>query len=475
MLAQATMIDRMLASDPDYNGVFITAVKTTGIYCLPSCHARKPKPENVEFFTTPDLARQAGYRACKQCRPDDFYNGINPEETLIENVVAAMYADPAQFGEVQAVANAANVGVTKLFELMRIHYHGTPADMLMKARIEAAQHALLNSTSAITTIAHDVGFESLSAFNANFRQLSAMSPTEFRKLTEQHHFRLALPSDYQHERILSQLGRDPRSLTARVDGHVWTSSVRLHEHDGATVQVKFDQTHAECEVVHGLDLDSAAMQTIYRHVMLSLGLTCDPQRFEAHVAKSPELAPLVAGKHGLRIPLVSDVYDGITWAIIGQQINLPFAFTLRQRLIERFGTPLADGLYLAPTAATVAQLHEEDLTPLQFSRSKASYLIGISQAIVDERLPLATFNRASFSKIERMLLAQRGIGAWSAHYVLMRALGFADCVPVGDTGLTSGLQQFFQLEQRPDRATTLALMAAFSPFRSLATFHFWQR
>ena len=110
-----------------------------------------------------------------------------------------------------------------------------------------------------------------------------------------------------------------------------------------------------------------------------------------------------------------------------------------------------------------------------FSNAKARYLIDTAQAIIAESLPLASYHRKSATRIERELLALRGIGPWTAQYVLMRSFGFSDCVPVGDSGLTSSLQAFFQLEQRPDRSTTLALMAAFSPYRSLATFHLWQR
>ncbi len=171
-LTHATMVERMLQSDSSYNGRYVTAVKTTGIYCLPGCRARKPKPENVEFYATPEAALAAGYRACKQCRPDDFYLGLNAEEALIEQLVAAVRAEPAAYRDVKALAAAAGVGQTKLFELFRQHYHSTPADMLVRLRVAAARSALLESSTSITAIAADVGFESLSAFHENFRKYS---------------------------------------------------------------------------------------------------------------------------------------------------------------------------------------------------------------------------------------------------------------------------------------------------------------
>ncbi len=83
-----------------------------------------------------------------------------------------------------------------------------------------------------------------------------------------------------------------------------------------------------------------------------------------------------------------------------------------------------------------------------------------------ERLPTAT-------GAARALLALRGCGLWTAQYVLMRGLGFGDCVPVGDAGLTLALQRTFHLPERPDAAATVRLMAPFAPHRSLATFHLW--
>jgi AraC family transcriptional regulator of adaptative response / DNA-3-methyladenine glycosylase II len=80
----------------------------------------------------------------------------------------------------------------------------------------------------------------------------------------------------------------------------------------------------------------------------------------------------------------------------------------------------------------------------------------------------------SATRVERALLGVRGLGPWSVNYIMMRSLGFADCVPLGDTGVTSGLRALLRLEERPDSDATRRLMSVFSPFRSLATAHIWQ-
>ncbi len=142
--------------------------------------------------------------------------------------------------------------------------------------------------------------------------------------------------------------------------------------------------------------------------------------------------------------------------------------------MERTGVPVGDGLYVPPTPAAVASLKAGDLLPLQFSRRKAECLISIARLVAEGELDLERLRGKSATRAERMLLAVHGLGPWSVNYLMMRSLGFADCVPFGDTGVTSGLQALLDLEARPDIEATRRLMAMFSPFRSLATANLWQ-
>lgn len=468
------------ACDRSADGRFIVAVKTTGIYCLPSCRPpRLPRRENVEFFSTPEEARAAGYRACKLCKPDDFYAGRHREEALIEGLSEGVRLDPGAYRGVSTMAAAIGVGATKLHDLCRTHFHATPADLLTRARVAAARTALLNGSRPVAEIAFEVGFESLSAFNENFARLSAMRPFDYRRLAEQPAFALVLPADYPVDRILRYLGRDPGSLTERVVDGVYTAAFRLADgpegDSHALVRVTFEPGVARCELLSGDVARPAAMEILHRHLLGALGLAIDPSRFESQVLATPELAPLVEGQRGLRVPLIADPFDALVWAITGQQITLAFAYRLRRRLIERVSAEIGEGLFAPPSPEAVARLEPEDLAALGYSRAKAGYLVGAARSVVDGRLPLAALAGTSATRAERTLLAVRGIGPWSAHYLMMRGFGFLDCVPLGDTGLASGLERFFALPSRPTKRDQLALMRRFSPYRSLATFHLWQR
>jgi AraC family transcriptional regulator of adaptative response / DNA-3-methyladenine glycosylase II len=158
------MLDRFLAGDAAYDGRFLTGVLTTGIYCLPSCVARKPLSENVRFFPDERAARAAGLRPCLRCRPDAYYEGRDPDRERLEAAVRAMRADPARLAGIADLARAAFVGVRKLNDLVRHHYHTTPGALLAQARVFAAQKSL-QSGARVIDAAYDAGFDSLSAFN----------------------------------------------------------------------------------------------------------------------------------------------------------------------------------------------------------------------------------------------------------------------------------------------------------------------
>ena len=153
-------------------------------------------------------------------------------------------------------------------------------------------------------------------------------------------------------------------------------------------------------------------------------------------------------------------------------MNLAFAYAMRRRLTALCGGGLQHGLRTHPVPAQVAALDPAELKPLQFSRSKAD-----TSSAWPGRWPTAPAPGAASRRLGHLggpaLGAERGIGPWTTHYVLMRGCGFGDCVPLGDAGLTLALQRHLGLDHRPTVKETAEFMAPFAPHRSLATFHLW--
>lgn len=465
-LTHEKMYARLLAGDATWNGRFFTGVLTTGIYCLPSCKARKPKSENVRFFPTCEAAREFGLRACKKCHPDDYASGADPVLETIETLVNEIRKHPENFTDARAIIKRSGFGNTRAFELFRQHYHSTPADLLLRARLKAAKMKLLSSEATVSEIAYGVGFESLSTFHDNFQRLNGLTPTAYRELGARNTFTMSLPENYQLPYLRRALSRDTQSVTERLQGDTYVTAMRLGKHSAL---VTLDLSPRKIEVTTSL---SSAVET-HTLVIGLLGLDQDAAAF-TRLTQKLGLNRLVTNRKGLRVSQTHSVYEGLLWSIIGQQINFPFACLLKRRLVELIGEQFPGGLYAPPLPEQVAALKTDDLLALQFSKQKAAYVIDTSRLITTGDLDLEKLVTLSATRVERTLLSVRGLGPWSVNYLMMRALGFADCVPYGDTGVTSGLQSLLNLETRPDIDATRRLMSVFSPYRSLATAHLWQ-
>jgi AraC family transcriptional regulator of adaptative response / DNA-3-methyladenine glycosylase II len=470
-MTNEAMLERFYARDRASDGRFITGVTTTGIYCLPSCTARKPLPENVRFFATQDDARSAGLRPCKRCRPDDFYRAYDPDLHLAEALAAQVRRGPGAYPDAARLAAAAGVGATKLNALFRRHFHTTPAAFLARERIAAAAGVLASGASPADA-AHAAGYESPSAFHDAFRRQTGMTPGDYRRLGSSPEFAVALPADFRAAEMLAHFGRDAESPTERVHGMEMVKALRLAG-TPARLRIDLGDGIARCRVDADRAVAPEGVREAHGIVMRILGLGWDTSAFERQVARRPELARLVAPRPGLRIPMTADPFEAMVWVIAGQQVNLAFAYALRRAVIELAGEDAGDGFRAHPTPEAVARLDYDDLTARKFSRRKAEYVIDTARLVAAGELPLASLADTPATRITERLMAVRGLGRWSVQYLLMRGYGLADCVPVGDAGLTAALQRFFTLDARPGPAETEARMEPFAPHRSLATFHLW--
>jgi AraC family transcriptional regulator, regulatory protein of adaptative response / DNA-3-methyladenine glycosylase II len=471
MLPKPMSWDRIVAREGRFDGKFIVGVLSTGIYCLPSCTARPPKPENVRVLKTEAQALAAGLRPCKRCRPDLFYRGEDADVALFEGLAQRVRAAPATFADAPALARACGVSQTKLGELMRGHAHLTPAAWLKRERVQAAARLLLSTERRVVDVGHAAGFESESAFHRQFLAATRMTPGAYRGLNGASVFMLHLPAGYRAQEVLAYHARDPASPCERVDGTRLLKALTLEE-TAVVLEISLEREAAWCRIHARNELDRTSAALAHSAALRMLGLTHDVAAFETRAARHPRMAALLARRRGLRLPLTPSGFEGLSWAIIGQQINVSFASTLRRELLELAGERIGD-MCAHPTAAQVAALDVRDLRKRRFSRSKAEYLIGAAQAIVARALDPDTMVEGSAVAAEHNLTKVRGIGTWTARYMLMRGAGFADCAPVGDVALAAALQKLNACAARPEPKEVEALMLPFAPHRSLATCHLW--
>lgn len=181
---------------------------------------------------------------------------------------------------------------------------------------------------------------------------------------------------------------------------------------------------------------------------------------------------------GLRNMGIPDLFEAIAWGILGQQINLTYAYTLKRRLVEKFGTSVeyeGKRFWLFPTPDVIANLTVEDFVEMRMTVKKCEYLIDVAQLMVRGELTKEKLLNAKDVKVaEKMLTKIRGIGPWTANYVLMRCLRFPAAFPIDDVGLHNSVKLVMETEAKPTKAEILKLSEAWTGWESYATFYLWR-
>lgn len=281
-------------------------------------------------------------------------------------------------------------------------------------------------------------------------------------------FSLPLPAPYRLAEVLSFHGRDLERVAEDcspalirkaflLDGIPVVISIALHEHQ------------ADCTVKADSPLPPATRKQLPTIAAGLLGLNHDASLFEKQALRDKLLGPLVRQQKGLRIPQTATPFEALTWAIIGQQINLTFAITLRRTLIQLAGRPHSSGLWCYPDAESVAQLDLDALTSRKFSRAKTETILRVAQMTASGQLILSPDRPAEEMAAE--LLAIKGIGPWTMNYVLLRGLSCPDCSLHGDAGVKAALRRL--LGTTPTTEETFKLLEPYHPHRSWAAAHLW--
>jgi DNA-3-methyladenine glycosylase II len=164
-------------------------------------------------------------------------------------------------------------------------------------------------------------------------------------------------------------------------------------------------------------------------------------------------------------------------AIIGQQVNVKFAATLVERIVD-FGRETVEWkdlcLPVFPAPETVAGWSPEQLQALSFSRRKAEYVIDFARAVVDGKVDLDGLWHMTEDEIFETLMPLRGVGRWTVECLLLFGMGRPDVLPAADIGVQNAVQKLYGLPSRPTEAMVRRLGEAWTPWRSYATYYLWQ-
>lgn len=273
--------------------------------------------------------------------------------------------------------------------------------------------------------------------------------------------------------MIEQVGEDTFSRAVRLNGRLMALRVV-----SAQTPERIEQPRLRVAVIgeEAAESDLPAAVALARHVFST---DDDVAGFVAMAATDPVFHQVVQRYIGLRPVLIADPFEALVWAIIGQQINIGFAGTLKRRLVERFGSVLqaeGESLPVFPTPATLAALeHERDLLPIQFSRQKSRYVIELAQRVLDSSLDLTAVSRLDPEAAIATLVAVPGIGRWTAEYCLMRAFGQRDVMPAGDGGLKQIIGREYGYGRLATEAEIRTRGETWAGWRGYAAFYWWHQ
>jgi AraC family transcriptional regulator, regulatory protein of adaptative response / DNA-3-methyladenine glycosylase II len=477
------------SKDARFDGVFFTAVRTTGIYCRPSCPAITPKRANVTFYPTAAAAQQAGYRACKRCRPDASPG--SPDWNVRSDVAGRamrLIADGIVDRDgVPGLAARLGYSSRQVGRVLAAEVGAGPLALARAQRARTARILVETTTLPMADITFAAGFTSIRQFNATMLEVYDTPPSVLRERAERRRdsarfkagdgdagpagalcLRLPFRPPIDLARIFGYLGARAVPGVEVVTATEYSRTISLPNGPGvARLRIVPGENWVECALALADLRDvTAAVQRCRR----LLDLDADPLAISSYLASDPVIGPLALACPGRRSVGAVDGDEIALRAVLGQQVSVAAARRLAGRLAALHGSPLATGgsgalTHVFPDAATIAGLDPETL-PMPRSRGRA--LVGLADALASGAVSLHP--GADREEAAARLLALPGIGPWTAGYIGMRALSDPDAFPPGDAGVLRALRL---LGQRADPGSDAGAAQAWRPWRSYAVHHLW--
>ncbi|MCZ4634733.1 MULTISPECIES: AlkA N-terminal domain-containing protein [Streptomyces violaceoruber group] len=465
------------SKDARFDGWFFTAVLTTGIYCRPSCPVVPPKPGNMTFYPSAAACQQAGFRACKRCRPDTSPG--SPEWNRRADLTARamrLIADGVVDREgVPGLASRLGYSTRQVERQLLAELGAGPLALARAQRAQTARLLIETTPLPMADIAFAAGFSSIRTFNDTVREVYALSPSELRTRAPRNR-RAATAPGALSLRLPFRAPLNPDNLF----GHLAATAVPGVEEwrDGAyrrTLRLPYghgivaltpNPDHIACRLTLS---DLRDLTVAISRCRRLLDLDADPTAIDDQLRADPLLAPLVDKAPGRRVPRTVDEAEFAVRAVLGQQVSTAAARTHAARLVTAHGDPVDDpegGLtHLFPSTEALAAVDPEILAMPRTRRTTFTTLVAhLADGSVNPGV------ESDWAETRARLLALPGFGPWTADVIAMRALGDPDAFLPTDLGIRRAAAEL-GLPSTPAALTARA--AAWRPWRAYAVQYLW--
>ncbi len=458
MLPDTEICERArLSRDPRFDGRFVTAVLTTGIYCRPICPARVPASDNVRYFPTAAAAQDAGYRPCLRCRPEEARR--LPEWTLGSQTLlrGLRLIDAGYLNDrsVQQLASRLGCSSRHLNRIFRCELGATPFSLGRAHRVQVAKRLINAGGMRLADVAMHAGFGSVRGFNAEMKAVFGCRPSQLRRGRKRPSgtpfvLRLPVRQPYNARWVFDYLGKRALAGVELVEGQCYrrrfgpTACDWLEvwwQDDGLSVAIPATLQHK--------------LGGLLRRIRRLFDLDADSCVIDGHLSADALLGPWVRSQPGMRVPGAWDGFETAVRAILGQQVSVDRATRLAGLLVQRYG----DDDFPTPGALATA-------TPAEIGMPgrRGEAIRVLAEAVVSGTITLDEC--ADSEALQRQLCTLPGIGPWTASYIALRVARDPDAFPESDWGVLKALGTSAAGARRRARA--------WQPWRGYALMYLWR-
>jgi AraC family transcriptional regulator, regulatory protein of adaptative response / DNA-3-methyladenine glycosylase II len=464
-----------LTRDARFDGLFFIAVTSTRIYCRPVCPAPSPKKENIRYYTTAAAASAAGFRPCLRCRPEAAPGSPlhRSQQDLVGAALRLIEDGALDNDSVTALAARLGIGARHLRRLFDVQIGAGPLQVAATRRVLFAKKLLSETSLPVTEVVHASGYASVRRFNSAFRSAYRMAPRDLRRtnraapIGDGLTLRLPFRPPYDFPALLAFFARRAIPGVETVDA---TSYQRAFMHDKVPGQLTVSAATDGDALQLRIDYPrSAALLNLVAKVRRMFDLDADNLAINAQLGTSTHLKNLVRSHPGQRLPGAWDGFEIAVRAILGQQVSVAAARTMAARLVERHGVklpaPIAHGI-LFPNAERLADVDLREIGVIG-TRSETIRRLACAVSCGDIHFRGEQGLPAFVDAITEL----PGIGAWTAHYIAMRAFSHPDAFPAADlilrkaAGSDGVALSTKALEQMSEQ---------WRPWRAYAVMHLWR-
>lgn len=289
---------------------------------------------------------------------------------------------------------------------------------------------------------------------------------------------ITLPANFDMNANLGYLTREKNECLYEIENNIITKVIAIGEMQSLVQISVIDNQQMVVQFLNGSrPIEKREREKIATYIFEWFDLDNDLTPFY-EMANTDPLLQIPAQKfYGLRVIGIPDLFEALCWGVLGQQINLAFAYSLKRQFVESFGDSIewnGKKYWVFPPYERIAQLEPTDLAAIKMTVKKSEYIIGIARLMACGELSKEQLMKMNFKEAEKSLIKIRGIGPWTANYVLMRCLRFQTAFPIDDVGLINSIKTLRNMNQKPTKEEILALSIPWKNWESYATFYLWR-